>query len=107
MILRYFTIILYGRFFYIESDHQPLSYLFNKAREILHISPSRIQRWALTLSTYQYSIHYKQGKMLSNTDELSHLPRSNTTSVNCIPGDLVHLINHLSTTAISSDKIKE
>ena len=106
MILRYFTIILYGRFFYIESGHQPLSYLFNKAREILHIASSHIQRWALTLSTYQYSIHYKQGKMLSNADALSHLPRS-ITSLNCVPGDLVHLISHLSTTAISSDKIKE
>ena len=40
-------------------------------------------------------------------DALSHLTRSITTSLNCIPGDLVHLINHLSTTAISSDKIKE
>ena len=25
---------LYGRFFHIDSDHQPLSYLFNEAREI-------------------------------------------------------------------------
>ena len=40
-------------------------------------------------------------------DALSRLPRSITTSLNCIPGDLVHLINHLSTTAISSDEIKE
>ena len=45
--------------------------------------------------------------MLSNADALSRVARSITTSLNCIPGDLVHLINHLSTTAISSDKIKE
>ena len=67
---------LYGRFFYIESDHQPLSYLFNEAREILHMASSQIQRWALTLSVYQYSIRYKRGKMLSNVDALSCVPRS-------------------------------
>ena len=35
---------LYGRFFYIESDHQPLSNLFNEAREIPRMASSRIQR---------------------------------------------------------------
>ena len=60
----------------------------------------------LTLSTYKYSICYRQGKMLSNTDALSCLPRSITTSSDCVPGDLVHLIHHLSTMTTNGDKIK-
>ena len=47
---------MYGIFFYIESDHQPHSYLFNKARDIPCMASSHIQKWALTLSAYQYSI---------------------------------------------------
>ena len=45
--------------------------------------------------------------MLSNVDTLSCLPRSIITSSDCVPGDLVHLIHHLSTMATSADKIKE
>jgi len=38
-----------GRHFYIDSDHQPLSYLFNQAKVISPTASARIQRWALTL----------------------------------------------------------
>ena len=39
---------LYSRPFVIESDHQPLSYLFNEKKGISQTASSRIQRWALT-----------------------------------------------------------
>ena len=35
--------------------------------------------------------------MLSNADALSRLPRSVTNLSDCVPGDLVHFIHHLST----------
>ena len=73
---------LFGRHFTIESDHKPLSYLFN---EISPMASSLIQRWALTLSAYQYTIRYKTGKTLSNADALSRLPKSVTTSSDCVP----------------------
>lgn len=97
---------LYGRHFLIESDHQPLTTLFGAAKEIPPRASSRIQRWALTLSAYRYSIRYKAGTSLGNADALSRLPRPQTTSADRLPGDLVHLINHLSATAVSSASIK-
>lgn len=51
---------LYGRHFIIESDHQPLSYLFNEKKGISQTASSQIQRWALTLSAYQYTITTKR-----------------------------------------------
>jgi len=45
---------LFGRHFSIQSDHKPLSYFFNELRGILQIVSARIQRWALTLSAYNY-----------------------------------------------------
>ena len=90
-----------GRHFSIESDHQPLLHLFGESREIPPLASSRIQRWALTLSAYHYSICYKAGKTLGNADALSRLPRPITTSSDCLPGDLIHLVKHLSATAMN------
>ena len=60
----------------------------------------------MTLSDYHYSIRYKSGRFLGNADVLSRLPQAQTTSSDCLPGDLVHLMNHLSNTAASSDKVR-
>ena len=98
---------LFGRNFSIESDHQPLSYLFNEAKGISQTASSRIQRWALTLSAYQYTIRHKSGVTLSNADALSRLPRPTTTSGDCQPGDLTHLIDHLSATTVDATRIKD
>ena len=57
---------LYGRPFIIESDHKPLSYLFDASRQIPPMASARIQRWALQLSAYRYSIRYKAGKDIGN-----------------------------------------
>ena len=65
---------LYGRRFTIHSDHQPLCHLFGSKKEIPPMVASRIQRWALTLSAYEYSIEYRAGKTLQNADALSRLP---------------------------------
>ena len=94
---------LYGRQFIIESDHQTL---FGASKVIPPLASSRIQRWALTLSAYRYSIRYKAGKSLGNADALSRLPRAHTTSADRLPGDLVHLIDHLSTTAVNAASIR-
>ena len=97
---------LYGRQFMIKSDHQPVSNIFSNCKAISPTASSRIKTWALTLSAYSYTIKHKPGKNLGNADALSHLPRKVTTNSDCIPGDLVHLLNHLSTTTISSEHIK-
>ena len=68
------------------------------------MASSRIQGWALALSAYQYSIGYKAGKDLSNADALSRLPRPVTTTSDCLPGDLVQLLAHLSN-SVSLDAV--
>ena len=46
---------LYGRKFIIESYHKPLFFLFSEKKGIPQMASARIQRWALTLSAYQYT----------------------------------------------------
>lgn len=98
---------MYGCHFMIESDHGPLSYLYNEAKEISQTASSHIQRWTHMLSAYQYTIRHKAGKSLSNAHALSRLPRPVTTSSDKTPGDFVHLLDHLSSTTVTAEAIKD
>ena len=69
---------LYERQFQIVSDHRPLQHLFNETKAIPTMASARIQRWALTLSAYNYNIQYRPGKQVTNADLLSRLPLSQT-----------------------------
>ena len=50
---------LYGRQFILETDHKPLESLFNEKKATPSMAAARIQRWALTLAVYNYTIKYK------------------------------------------------
>ena len=65
---------LFGRCFTITSDHKPLRYLFKENSATPPLASARIQRWALTLGGYDYTIEYKPGESHSNADFLSRLP---------------------------------
>ena len=65
------------------------------------MASSRIQRWALKLSAYQYSICYKSGKTLQNADALSRLPMSVTCNHDGLTGDIIYLMDYLSSTTIT------
>ena len=52
---------LYGHRFKICSDHKPLIYVFGEHKEIPTTASARVQRWALTLMGYEYSIVHRPG----------------------------------------------
>ena len=54
---------IYGSDFIIRCYHQPIYYLFNESRAVPPMASGRLQRWALTLSGYQYKIKYKPSTM--------------------------------------------
>lgn len=65
---KYFRPYLFGRKFKIITDHQPLQWLMN-----LKEPNSRLTRWRLKLSEYDYTITYKKGKSNTNADALSRI----------------------------------
>ena len=97
---------LYGREFIIESDHRPLAFIFNGQKAISPTASSRIIRWTLTLSAYNFTIRHKPGKHLGNADALSRLPQPVTTDKDCLPGDHIQLLNHLSATTANTATIR-
>ena len=91
----------------IQTTNQPLKYLFNESRQVPVMASSRIQRWALTLGAYQYSIQHQPGKKMGNADALSRLPLPEHPEVLDIPppGDIKMLFQHLSDTIITASNI--
>lgn len=59
---------LYGREFFLETDHQPLVYL--NSSKLLN---SRLMRWSLALQPYRFRIVSIRGKENVGADFLSRL----------------------------------
>ena len=120
------------RSFYIFTYHKPLIYLFSKTKGIPTLESGRIQRWALTLSSYQYKIVHRPGKEIFNADGLSRLPLPKSHSVGYplplpkshsighplplpkshsvgppLPADIVGLIHYLNSTPLTVKEIRK
>ena len=98
---------LYGRRFTICSDHRSLQHLFSDTKSIPVMASARIQRWALTLSAYDYTIAYKLGEQNTNADLLSRLPLSETVSEVPLPREMVLLMETLQTAPVTAKQIKQ
>lgn len=72
---------IYGRPFILVSDHQPLRVIFNPNKGISVMSASRIIRWNIILSAYDYQIEFRKGSELIEADMLSRLPLQDPTDV--------------------------
>ncbi|XP_026330562.1 uncharacterized protein K02A2.6-like, partial [Hyposmocoma kahamanoa] len=75
---------LYGRRFLLRTDHKPLVSIFGQDKSIPQMTASRMQRWAVILSAYNYEIEYV--KTTDNcADGLSRLPEVGQTEEASIP----------------------
>ena len=106
--VKHFHQYLYGTDFTLYSDHKSLERLLGEFQQIPPLALARIQRWALTLAAYQYTIKYKPGKSMSTADALSRLPLQTTLNDSqvLLPGDLCHLLNHLDQAIVTASQIK-
>ena len=54
-VVKHFHFFLYGKdSFTVFTDHKPLISLFGANSELATLVAARLQRWALTLSAYNY-----------------------------------------------------
>ena len=67
--VEHFRPYIYGRKFSLVTDHRPLVWLHNMKNP-----GSKLNRWRLRLSEYDYTVTYKPGKVNSNADALSRNP---------------------------------
>ena len=102
-----FHFYLFGRKFTIYSDHKPLQHLFSESRPVPSLASARIQRWALTLSAYNYVISHRAGTANSNADGLSRLPLPDIPTSIPLPGELVLLMDSLQDSPVSAVQMKQ
>ncbi|CAB3256144.1 unnamed protein product [Arctia plantaginis] len=65
---------VYGRHFVLRSDHRPLSYIFSKNKGLPVTAASRLQRYAVKLAAYDFSIQFVRSTQNCFADTLSRLP---------------------------------
>ncbi|CAF1053300.1 unnamed protein product [Brachionus calyciflorus] len=82
-----FRYYLYGTEFVIHTDHNPLRYLQN-----LTISSSRLTRWRLKLSEYNFTIKYKKGVQNKVADPLSRIEKSKKSQETSSKEDIIEAL---------------
>ena len=105
--VRKFHQYLFGRKFTIQSDHRPLQHIFGETRPVPHMASARLQRWALTLGAYNYSICYKPGSSHNNADMLSRLPLPVSPQDIPLPGETILLLEQLQSSPITAAQIRK
>ncbi len=74
--VRKFHQYLYGRQFVLVTDHKPLTSILGPKKGIPPLAAARLQRWAVLLSAYSYTVEFKTTQQHANADSLSRLPLS-------------------------------
>lgn len=70
-----FHYFIYGRKFELQTDHKPLLAIFGSKSGIPAYTASRLQRYAITLLAYNFSITYVNTESFGYVDALSRLMR--------------------------------
>ena len=71
------------------------------------MASARIQRWALMLGAYSYTIAYKPGSELANADGLSRLPLPAKPAAVPLPGETVWLLDSLQNIPLTATQIRQ
>lgn len=66
---------LLGNKFMLRTDHKPLLTIFGENKGLPIMASARMQRWALILSGFNYTVEYIKGT-LNDADSLSRMPQS-------------------------------
>jgi hypothetical protein len=70
---------LYGQHFQLCTDHQALTWVFGSKKGIPTTAAARVQRWAVFLAGYDFTISHIKGKLNTIADSLSRLPLPDNT----------------------------
>ena len=65
---------LYGNTFELITDHKPLTTLFNPTKGTSERTSTKLKRWSILLSEYNYKIVYRSTTHHANADALWRLP---------------------------------
>ena len=104
--IKKFHSYIFGHPFTLITDHKPLVRLFNEHRAIpAHVS-ARIQRWALTLAMYEYTIAFRPTKAHGNADAMSRLPLPVQPATVPQPPEMILLMERLEKSPVTAANVR-
>lgn len=87
-----FHFYVYGRFFTLVTDHKPLQAIFGPKTGIPAMAAARMQRWAVTLSAYNYALEFKKSSDNAEADCLSRLPLDSSETESAEESETFYLL---------------
>ena len=97
---------VFGQTFELVMDHKPLLGLLKEYRATSQQASSRIKRWSLFLSNYEYRLVFRNTSAHANADALSRLPLSDQPVKVFEEPELVLLSEHLDDSPVTAKDIK-
>lgn len=92
---------LYGRKFTLITDHKALTTILGPKNGIPTMAAARLQRWAVTLSAYDYNIVYRKSADHANCDFLSRFP------VDTVEGEDIEWVSYIEDIPLDTKDIAE
>ena len=92
--------------FELVTDHKPLLGLLRGDRATPPHASSRIKRWSLFLSSYEYSLKLRNTIAHANADALSRLPLPEEPATTKEEPELVLLAEHLADSQVTASDIR-
>nr|XP_061834657.1 uncharacterized protein K02A2.6-like [Nerophis lumbriciformis] len=105
--LKKFHQYLFGKHCTIITDHKPLLGLLGESKSIPQLAAARMQRWALLLAAYEYTLEYKEGSKHGNADALSRLPLPVMPSSTPREEEVTMLMEHMNGTPLQAKQIRD
>ncbi|UYV79065.1 hypothetical protein LAZ67_17000981, partial [Cordylochernes scorpioides] len=104
--LKKFNNYLFGRKFELITDNKPLHHILNPKREISLNMSTRLQRWALILSSHNFTIECRKTGDHGNADGLSRLPLEQYEEMEEDAVNTVHMIIQCEELPLTSSHIR-
>ncbi len=101
-----FHLYLFGRHFTLVTDHEQLIAIFNPKKGIPAMTVARLQRYALFLAGFEYSIEYKNTSQHGNADGLSRLPLKERENTELIDSAEVFQVSQVEMLPVSAEMIR-
>ena len=105
-IKRFYDYLL-GRYFDLVTDHKPLLGLLKEDLTTPLQASTRIKRWSLFLSNFEYTLAFRNTAAHANADALSKLPLPEEPTKTFTDPELVLLAEHLSDSPVTVRDIRD
>ena len=102
-----FHLYLFGRHFTLVTDHEPLTSIFSPKKGIPAITVARLQRYALFLAGFEYSIEYKNTTQHGNADGFSRLPLKKACDKEVVDPVEIFQVSQIEVLPVNADMIRQ